>query len=148
MAVKLLHDPAVRVSIEARLQRLSPDARAQWGKFSVDRMLWHINEAMLVTLGEAKLDPAPVPLPGPVLRFVVLNLPWVKGAPTNPALIPAGRHDFETERARCLSLVARVTSRRVDDSWPRHPVFGAMSGRDVSRLHAKHLDHHLRQFGV
>jgi hypothetical protein len=27
-------------------------------------------------------------------------------------------------------------------------MFGKMSGREVSRLHAKHLDHHLRQFGV
>jgi hypothetical protein len=32
--------------------------------------------------------------------------------------------------------------------WPHHPVFGRMTGEQVSHLHAKHLNHHLTQFGV
>jgi hypothetical protein len=32
-------------------------------------------------------------------------------------------------------------------SWPR-AVFGPLTGREWSCLHARHLDHHLKQFGV
>jgi hypothetical protein len=31
--------------------------------------------------------------------------------------------------------------------WPRHPLFGVMSGRENSHLQARHIDFHLRQFG-
>lgn len=32
--------------------------------------------------------------------------------------------------------------------WPVHPVFGPLSGRAWGALGWRHLDHHLRQFGV
>lgn len=146
-AMALLHDAAVRSSIEHRFRALRADASPKWGKMSVDQMLWHVNEAMAVPLGQRDLTAVRVPLPASVIKFLVLNLPWTKGAPTNPALVAKGRHDFEIERARCLQLIDALASRPLDRSWPRHAMFGTMTGRDVSRLHAKHLDHHLRQFG-
>jgi len=79
---------------------------------------------------------------------MVLRLPWVKGAPTNPAFVATARHDFDAERARCLRLIDILTGRALDDAWVTHPVFGPMTGAEVSTLHAKHLDHHLTQFGV
>ena len=82
------------------------------------------------------------------MKFAVLNLPWTKNAPTNPSFVAKASHDFEAERARCLSLIEKLTSRAIDNSSSDHPIFGRMSGRDVSRLQAKHLDHHLKQFGV
>jgi hypothetical protein len=41
-----------------------------------------------------------------------------------------------------------ATSKRLDEDWPENPIFGKVSGTDISRLQAKHLDHHLKQFGV
>jgi hypothetical protein len=34
-----------------------------------------------------------------------------------------------------------------EGGWGR-AVFGRLSGREWSRLQARHLDHHLKQFGV
>jgi hypothetical protein len=82
------------------------------------------------------------------MKFVVLKLPWPKGAPTMPEFVARAEHDFEAERARCVALLKRFAAKPMDDPWPRNPVFGEVSGQYVSRLHAKHLDHHLRQFGV
>jgi len=144
----LLHEAEVRSSIEGRLARLTPDSRARWGKMSVDQMLWHVNQAMGVPLGEVVPDDIGAPLPKVLIKFLVLNLPWVKGAPTNPAFVPKRQYDFEAERARCRLLIGKITARPIDGAWPFHPVFGTMSGRDVSKLHAKHLDHHFSQFGV
>jgi hypothetical protein len=61
---------------------------------------------------------------------------------------PRTRSDFTAERRRCLQLVDEVASRELHSDWPDHPVFGRMTGEQVSRLHAKHLNHHLTQFGV
>ena len=144
----LLHDPAVRSSIEKRLALLQVDSRGRWGRMSVDQMLWHVNQAMGVPLGETTIEPHFVPLPKAVVKFVVLSLPWVKGAPTNPAFLPKRLYDFEAERARCRLLIGKITTRPIDGQWPLHPIFGPMTGRDVSQLQAKHLDHHLKQFGV
>ncbi len=143
-----VHDPAVRSSIEQRLAGLRADMRPRWGKMSVDQMLWHVNQAMGVPLGETTPGPERPPIPKAIIRFLVLNMPWMKGAPTNSAFIARKQYDFEAERARCRQLLGKLTARPMDGAWPEHPIFGKMSGRDVSKLQAKHLDHHLTQFGV
>ena len=145
----LLHDPAVRDSIRARVQKLTPSATRAWGKMSVSQMLWHVNEAMEGALGLVAEAPEKVPLPRPLLKFIVLNLPWPKGARTRRRWVPQkDRYDFADERDRCLSLVDALTSKALGDRWPDSPTMGRMSGEEVSRLHAKHLNHHLTQFGV
>ena len=41
----------------------------------------------------------------------------------------------------------RFVSRPVVGAWPAGSTFGAVSGSFVSKLQAKHLFHHFRQFG-
>jgi hypothetical protein len=36
----------------------------------------------------------------------------------------------------------------IDAPWPELPSFGRVTGRFQSRLQAKHLDHHLKQFSA
>ncbi len=144
----LLHDGSTRADIERRINSLRSDSRGRWGKMSVDQMLWHVNKAIGVSLGQVTLGPGFPPLPKAVLKFVVLKLPWFKSAPTHPDFVAKGHYDFEAERTRLKQLIGEVTAKPLDSAWPAHPAFGAMSGDDVSRLMAKHLDHHLRQFGA
>lgn len=144
----LLHDGATRSEIDQRIRSLRPDSRGRWGKMTVDQMLWHVNRALGLSLGEVTIGPGFPPLPAPMLKFVVLRLPWFKGAPTHPDFVARAHYDFEGERDRLLALVDRLVQKPLESDWPRHPAFGAMTGRDVSHLMAKHLDHHLRQFGV
>ena len=146
----LLHDPAVRSQMESRLRALTPDRRPLWGKMSVDQMLWHLNAAAGAALGEIEVTPPDrkPPIPGWLLKFLVINVPWGKGAPTMPAFVATRQYDFEAERTRSLRLLEALVSKPIESEWPRNPLFGAVTGRDVSRLHAKDFDHHLRQFGV
>ena len=115
---------------------------------SVGQMLWHVNQAMETALGRVQPDPKGLPIPAPVMRFLVLKMPWTKNAPTNKAFIPTTQHDFDTEIARCRALVTEIAARPIESAPPMHPVFGQMTGQQQSQLHAKHLDHHLKQFGV
>jgi hypothetical protein len=79
----------------------------------------------------------------------VLNAPWGKGAPTLKRWVPQhDSHDFAAEHARCLRLVDELAAKPLDEAWADSPTLGRMTGRQVSRLHAKHLNHHLTQFGV
>lgn len=144
----LLHEPSVHASILRRLGELRADSRGRWGRMSVDQMLWHVNEALEAALGHVTPDPVQFPLPRPVLRLMVLNLPWMKGAPTNPKFLATSTHDFGDELARCRRLITELIARPLQTLDTDHPVLGRLTGRAQSRLQAKHLDHHLRQFGV
>jgi len=116
---------------------------------SVSQMLWHVNEAMENALGRDSSEPEKVRLPRPLMKFIVINFPWPKGSPTLRRWIPRNdSYDFSAEYNRCVRLIDELTSKPLDGEWPESPTLGRMSGKDVSRLHAKHLDHHLTQFGV
>ena len=144
----LLHDAAVRDSCRARIAALSASKRPKWGRMSVDQMLWHCNQVLKTSLGDMTVVPRRPPFPVPVLKFILFEMPWPHGMPTTPEFLATASHDFEAERKRCLELIDRFVARRIeDDQWGR-PVFGKITGLEWSRLQAKHLDHHLRQFEV
>jgi hypothetical protein len=146
--MRMLHDPAVRTSIEARLDAIREDSPRKWGKMTADQMLWHVNEFLAASLGEGKLATQKGPMPPALMKFFLLYMPWPKSAPTNKSAVADCAHDLEGERARCKELIAKFVSKPVDGQWPVDPSFGPVSGTFASRLHAKHLDHHLRQFSA
>ena len=143
-----LHDPSVRESIRARLQSLRSDAPRQWGKMTVDQMLRHVNIALSGALGLTPYKPMKMPLPGPLFRFFAYNFPMPKGAPTHPDYVVGERFDFGAEKAQCLALIEEFAKKPIDAAWPESPVFGRVTGKFSSHVQAKHLDHHLRQFGA
>lgn len=148
VTMPLLHDPQTRTSIKQRLATLRPDSKRQWGKMSVDQMLHHVNLALESALGRIQVAPIALPLPNSVMKFLVLNVPWPKGAPTAPEFVSGDRYDFAAERTRCLGLIDEVADKPLDSKWPHHQSFGAATGKDYSQLQAKHLNHHLRQFSA
>jgi hypothetical protein len=144
----MLHDPAIRSSIETRLAAIRPDSPRQWGSMTVDQMLWHVNQFLAASLGEGTLEKQKSPMPAFLMRFFLLYMPWPKSAPTNKSAIAKRQHDLEAERARCKELIARFVSRPIDGAWPEDPSFGPATGTFASKLQAKHLDHHFRQFNA
>jgi hypothetical protein len=147
-AMTNLHGPGVRETVKRRILALRPDSQRKWGRMTVDQMLWHVNVSLAESVGEYSPAPMRVPMPRKLLRWLLLNVPWPKGSRTRPDMVAAERHDFETERARCLRLVDRVCDRDLAAKWPNSASLGEMTGKHWSRLEAKHLEHHLTQFGV
>ena len=146
----LLHDQATRANIRRRIESLTPETPRQWGKMSIDQMLWHVNEGLSMSLG--KITPAPfkTPLPKFLMKFLVINVPWPRGSPTVPEIAAkkGAQYDFAAERARLLALVDEFAAKDINGQWAPSPGFGAMTGKESSTLAAKHLTHHLNQFGV
>jgi hypothetical protein len=115
---------------------------------TVDQMLWHVNQFLAAALGEATLPALKSPIPLSLMRLMLLYMPWPKSAPTNPGAVATSEHDFEAERTRCRALIARFVANPVDGTWTADPSFGPVTGKFASKLQAKHLDHHFRQFGA
>lgn len=85
--MRSLHDPSCRAQVIQRVQALRPDSPGRWGKMSVDQMLWHVSDALALALGELSVPPAKPPLPRGLLKFMILNLPCGKNAPTMPQFV-------------------------------------------------------------
>jgi hypothetical protein len=146
--MQTIHDAQYRATLQSRIRALGPASTRRWGKMSVDQMLWHVNQVLETALGRNVVQPRKLPLPVPIMKFLVLNLPWPKGVPALPEFVAKQAFDLEAERSRCLRLIDELSSRDIAGEWPRNPAFGSVTGTEVSRLQAKHVNHHLKQFGV
>ena len=145
----LLHDLPFRDSIKQRVHSLRADAQRRWGQMTVDQMLWHVNCGLENALGRYDVKERKIPLPSSIVKFLVFNMPWRKGkTPTAREFIATSHYDFAAEQARLLRLIDEMSAKSLEAPWGRSSFMGSMTGRDWSRLQAKHLDHHLTQFGV
>jgi hypothetical protein len=144
---KPLHDPEVYASIRKRIESLRVDSPRRWGKMTIDQMLWHVNVSMREAVGDYTPKLKPLPVPKVVLRWAVINMPWGRGARTRPDMYAVSTHDFNTQKAECLALVDRIYGMPLTAPWPDSASMGRMTGKHWSQLTARHLDHHLRQFG-
>jgi hypothetical protein len=137
-------------SIQERINKLTPDAKPLWGKMNVSQMLAHLQPTMLVSLGELQLKGGLMAiLFGKIAKKrIVTEQPFKQNIPTLKAFKVAPK-DFETEKNTLLSYVNRFKTEgtKVITTKP-HPFFGPLKIEEWDMLQWKHLDHHLRQFGV
>lgn len=142
-----LFDPQVRGQFRDRLLHLEPDAQAKWGSLTAPRMVAHLIDAFEIGFGE-KAVTVRGPLANPIGRWLVLRMPIPRGklkAP--PEFHECEPGEFAADRDRVLAYLDRFAA-GPEQQWGPSPFLGRMSGQQWARLHAKHLEHHLTQFGV
>jgi hypothetical protein len=146
-----LHDPARVTEVKDRLATLRADSPRQWGKMTPPQAVAHLAIGLEGALGDVKLPRMFVGrLFGRLAKRQALgnDEPIMRNAPTAPGLIVSDARDFERERARLLQLIDRfAVGPSACTSFP-HPFFGPLTPAEWAVLEYKHLDHHLRQFGV
>jgi hypothetical protein len=146
-----LFDAASRREILDRLDRLTPDSPRQWGKMTPAQMLAHCSNALEVANGDHPKKQILVGrLFGPLVRKKFLGeAPFPHNSPTDPTFVISDDRDFAKEKARLQSLAARFVELGPDHAAAcTHTFFGRMTGTEWGVMMGKHLDHHLRQFGV
>jgi len=138
-----------RQELLERLGRLRPEASPRWGRMTAPQMLAHLSDWMLMASGELPVAAKNVVLRhAPIKQLAIYWLPFPKGVPTAPELLARTPSEWDVE---CASLRERVRSfdkLYARSLWPDHPVFGSMSPDAWGVLGYRHMDHHLRQFGV
>jgi hypothetical protein len=147
-----LYEPASLLELQQRLARLGPDSTRQWGTMSPAQALAHCSRSMETALGDTKL---PRMFIGRIIGRAVKSMalgndkPLQRNSPTAPAFVVREEPDLATERARLSALIDRFSTGGPQGCTTHpHTFFGPMTPDEWAILTYKHLDHHLRQFGV
>jgi len=148
--MKTMWDPASARDIRERVGRLAPERTRQWGRMSVQQMVCHLAESLKMAMGDLQVAPKRLPIRYPPLKQLIVYLaPFPKNAPTAPELtIAATPRPWADDIAALQQLIDRFAAHPADAKWPDHPAFGRLSRRAWGVLAYRHIDHHLRQFGV
>jgi hypothetical protein len=144
-------DASSRQQLLDRLDRLTSDSPRQWGKMTPGQMLAHCASALDVANGDQPRKHKLIGrLLGPLVRKKMLgDAPFPRNSPTDPGFVIRDDRDFAAEKARVRAAVARFVELGPDHAaTSTHSFFGKLSGPDWGCLMGKHLDHHLRQFGL
>jgi len=148
MEVKNLFDPSVKQEIIDRINKLTPQTQRQWGKMNVEQMLAHVQLPISCAYGAHQVKGSfLLKLLGPLFKSVLYNeKPYKQSLPTDKSYVVVDTKDFEKEKQGLLEKLSMFSNDNI--VLLNHPVWGKMSKEQWSKATWKHLDHHLKQFGV
>jgi len=140
------------VELINRVGRLTPSRPPLWGTMNAAQMLAHCCVPYEQALGtDTRRAPA-------VMRWFVRWFyrdlligakPYPQGAPTAPTMKIADQREFEIEKARLEHLIVDFQrSGEAAFEGREQLTLGPLTAAEWHTLLYKHLDHHLRQFGV
>ncbi|MBS7253726.1 DUF1569 domain-containing protein [Flavobacterium branchiicola] len=135
-----------------RINHLKSDSQGLWGKMSVDQMLAHCNVSYEMVYDDIH------PKPNVFLKFILKTLvknkvvsdkPYPQNNNTAPQFIIKGNRDFEVEKKRLIAYINKTQELgKIEFEGKSSHSFGNLTSQEWNNMFAKHLDHHLSQFGV
>ncbi|MFL0161253.1 DUF1569 domain-containing protein [Aquirufa salirivi] len=135
-----------------RIDALQPDSPALWGKMNVSQMLAHLCVPYEQIKGE---NTQQVPWFMKLILKLFLKktltneLPYQKNTPTAPAFIKVEIHDYENEKRRLKSYIGDIEKLGAVQLCQQPSLsLGMLKESEWNNMLYKHLDHHLKQFGV
>ncbi|MFD0696342.1 DUF1569 domain-containing protein [Paenibacillus sp. GCM10027628] len=134
-----------------RIENLSPNSKPQWGTMNVAQMLAHCSSFQDIAMGNS--FPPRDWLGRLIGRFVkpifYNDKPLPTNVPTDSTILILDDRDFEIEKEKLKQKILTFQSNGPEkcSSHP-HPFFGKFTSEQWGKGIYKHLDHHLRQFGV
>ncbi|GGG86248.1 DUF1569 domain-containing protein [Paenibacillus radicis (ex Gao et al. 2016)] len=137
--------------ILARINKLDAHSEPHWGKMNVAQMLAHCSAFQDIASGVTfpKRSWLGVVVGGFAKSIVYNDKPLPRNMSTIPTILIADKRDFEKEK-ELLKQKTDVFQRNGPErctTYP-HPFFGKLTSEQWGICIYKHLDHHLKQFGV
>ncbi|MEK3886860.1 DUF1569 domain-containing protein [Bacillus sp. FSL K6-3431] len=134
-----------------RIDNLSVNSQPKWGKMDVAQMLAHCSSFQDISMGYT-LPPRGWLglLVGRIAKPIFYNdKPLAHNMSTIPTILIADKKYFEIEREKLKQKIKTFQNNGPEacTSHP-HPFFGKFSSEQWGKGIYKHLDHHLKQFGV
>jgi hypothetical protein len=145
-------NPTDVAALTNRINKLSPTSVPLWGKMSVGQMLAHCNVSYELVYTDKH------PKPNALMKFILKTLvknkvvtqtPYKHDNPTAPAFLIKEDKNFEAEKTRLADHIHKTLQLGEPhfDGKESHS-FGVLTIAEWNNMFYKHLDHHLRQFGV
>lgn len=135
-----------------RINALNANSQAKWGKMTVYQMLKHCTENEKLMLQERKFKRVFL---GRIFGKMALKAsikdakPFSHNSPTHPDLVIKSDGDVEKQKDLWIEMLSKYPKKTKKDFIGfLHPFFGKMDKEQVNKWTYKHVDHHLRQFGV
>ncbi|MBI4911799.1 MAG: DUF1569 domain-containing protein [Acidobacteria bacterium] len=144
-------DPSEIQSLVSRLGSLQVGSAPRWGRMDPAQMCAHCCTPYQQLRGEKGGGPLPLRLLARLFfkGSVVGEQPFKKNIPTPPAFRVADSRKLDSERERLVGFIREFHGQGAAAFEGRtHVTFGPLKAGEWSNLLWKHLDHHLRQFGV
>ncbi len=145
--MKTIFDPHHRQALIDRIQHVSPQDKALWGKMDTYQMLKHCTLSEELFLGKKAYERLFI---GRLFGKMALNgilkneEAMKKNQPTHPEFKVKGTGNIETEKQKWIQLLEAYATH--SDQRLTHPFFGRMTKEQIGQYVYKHTDHHLRQF--
>ena len=153
--MKSLSNPNDRAAVLARLQRLRPDTPRRWGRMTAPQMVCHLTDSFRSIIGERPSSSPPPRIPRwrqRLIKLVALQMPfpWPHGVKTRPDVNQELGGTRPLNFAADVSALAQACERFAAAQGTRgpHHLVGPLTADEWGRWGYKHMDHHLRQFGV
>ena len=134
-----------------RIEQLSPITLNEWGTMNVGQMLVHCQLLIKVAFGELVIKRGLMGfLFGKMIKKSIMSdTPFKNNLPTAKEFEVKGMHDFHASKKDLIAMIKRFS----DEGHsvirnPKHPIFGTLTPEEWDYMQWKHLDHHLKQFGV
>ena len=144
---------AARVKeVKERMAQLRPNSERAWGQMNPAQALAHCSRGIELAVGD-RIPPRL--LLGRIIGRMVKPMalgndePMRRNSPTVKGLVVQDERDLVVERQRLRELIDRFVAGG-PGGCTKHPhsFFGRLTPEEWATLMYKHLDHHLRQFGV
>jgi hypothetical protein len=135
----------------SRVQKLKPETAPFWGTMTTTEMLLHcnrVNEQLLTAEPLRKGTRIKQYIARCMVLYVIPKFP--KNARTPKRNVTKGQvnnESFAEQLEQFIQLIRRFPLRDKPIELP-HPYFGDLSTQQWGLANYKHMDHHLRQFGV
>lgn len=150
--MKTLFDKETNDNIVSRIERLNPYLKARWGKMNTTKMLAHLDLSFQANFGEIRLkkDLLLGTILKPLSKHILLGKkPFWKNMPTDKKLLPKVPVDFLEEKQKVIAMIKMyVTVGPEIISKNPHNILGKITPQESAFISYKHVDHHLRQFGI
>ena len=138
--------------LEKRLEKLRPTSKGLWGHMQVMEMIRHCNAVNHLILSGVQSNRKSL-FKQQIAKILFVKLPF--RIPKNlkapkiiqPAKEKATMESFDEEKAMYLQIIRQFPSHRFPLKM-YHPAFGNLSPKEWGVAAWRHMDHHLRQFGV
>ena len=138
-------------AILARVGTLTEDSQRQWGSLNVCQMLVHCRKGLKMALGEIRIRRTWIGLllGRKYISLATNDIPFRQGSPSAKGSIELITEDFDIEKERLIHYIHKFCDGSKEGCTDNpHFFFGKLSPTQWGALMHKHLDHHLKQFGV
>jgi hypothetical protein len=148
--MKSIFNPADNAELIERINQVTADTPAIWGKMDAAQMMAHMQIGINIALGNSKCVRTWIGRTlGSVGKRRTLKADVLdKHIPTFKEAEITDTRDFDEEKAKLIALTKSALLKGPAGLVKHpHPYFGKFKDDEWAVLNWKHFDHHLRQFG-